>query len=185
MSDHLENLEESDWLQKEPSPVLSPTHPPSLPLLILFSVPGSSWHRMTLCELHLFGARLVTNSERGGLVSCCRLQCGGTNRHLPTRPKEKAPPGNPSSLPGHNPTRNLCSTKHRANFYQPWLEPWSVQKQINQSDQSIKSAVKKGKSIIIHSCHSTHVVPNSSANFFLFPVDKELSYICQSSKRSL
>lgn len=64
---------------------------PTLPFLVLFSVPGSSWHRMTLCELHLFGARLVTNCERGGLVSCCGLQCSGTNRHLPTRPKEKAP----------------------------------------------------------------------------------------------
>ncbi len=87
MSDHLENPLESDRLQNESSPVLLAT----LPFLVLVSVPGSSWHGMTLCELHLFGARLVTNCERGGLVSRCGLHCGGTNRHLPTRPKEKAP----------------------------------------------------------------------------------------------
>lgn len=88
ISNLLENLVESDrLLNKCSSPVLSAT----LPFLVLFSVPGSSWHRMTLCELHLFGAWLVTNCERGGLVSRCGLHCGGTNRHLPTRPKEKAP----------------------------------------------------------------------------------------------
>ncbi len=60
MSDHLENPVESDRLQNESSPVFSA----NLPFLVLVSVPGSSWHGMTLCEIHLFGARLVTNYER-------------------------------------------------------------------------------------------------------------------------
>ncbi len=99
MSDHLENPVESDRLQNVSSPVFSA----NLPFLVLVSVPGSSWHGMTLCEIHLFGARLVTNYERGGLVSHCGLHCGGTNLHLPTRPKEKAP-GKHFNMPSPQPS---------------------------------------------------------------------------------